>query len=379
MDQDHLFMSQALDLARRGAGHTSPNPMVGAVVVRDGQVVGTGYHQRAGTPHAEVHALRSAGESARGATLYVTLEPCNHHGRTPPCTEAILAAGVRRVVTAVTDPNPRVTGGGLIRLRQSGLEITTGILEEEARRLNEAFFKYVTTRRPFWIAKYAMTLDGRIATSSGTSRWVTGEEARHHVHTQRAQADAVLAGVGTILTDDPLLTARPPQGAARQPVRVVVDSRLRTPPGARILADPASRGAPLWFATTEQAPAERRDALLQAAARNEVPAEVVVVPSREGRVSLAALAEELARREVVSVLAEGGAGIHASALEAGLADKLFCYVAPKLVGGYMAPGPVGGAGVAQMAEAWPVKDLTWEVLGRDLLFTGYLNGGGAHV
>ncbi len=363
-DNDTAFMARALALARRAAGRTSPNPLVGAVVVKDGRVVGEGYHQKAGTPHAEVHALAAAGTGARGATLYVTLEPCSHHGRTPPCTEAILAAGVRRVVAAVQDPNPRVAGRGFERLREAGVEVTAGVLEEEARRLNEAFFVYVTAGRPFVAMKTAMTLDGKIATACGESRWISGEASRALAHRLRSELDAVMVGIGTALADDPQLTARPPGTASRDPVRIVVDSALRLPPDARLLQ--LDSPAPTWVATTERAPAERRRALEAAGA------EVLVLPERDGRVDLAALMAELGRREVTSVLLEGGATLNAAALAAGVVDKVLCFVAPKVVGGAAAPGPVGGPGVERLAGAWRVERLAAEAVGEDILLTGYL-------
>lgn len=355
-------MRRALALARRAAGRTSPNPLVGAVVVRDGRVVGEGYHRKAGTPHAEVHALRAAGALAQGATLYVTLEPCDHHGRTPPCTEAILAAGIRRVVTATIDPNPLVAGRGLERLRRAGVEVVTGVLEDEARELNEAFFKYITAGRPLVTYKYAMTLDGKAAARTGASRWISGPAARRLVHRLRAQADAVLVGVGTILADDPELTVRDARG--RDPVRVVVDSLLRTPPTARVVAAAARSGAPTWIATTPAAPAERR-AALQAAG-----AEVLVLPARDGRVDLAALMAELGRREVTSVLLEGGPTLAAAALDAGLIDRVAAFVCPLLLGGAEAPGPVGGRGYATPDEAPRLEGVRLRRVGGDFLVTG---------
>lgn len=363
-------MARALDLARRGAGRTSPNPMVGAVVVREGRIVGEGYHEKAGTPHAEVHALRAAGPAAAGATLYVTLEPCNHHGRTPPCTEAIIAAGIARVVAAVKDPNPRVAGSGLARLRAAGIAVTEGVLAEEARELNEAFFHFITTGRPFVIMKYAMTMDGRIATATGESRWISSPEARERVHRLRAAADAVMVGIGTVLHDDPLLTCRVPGG--RDPVRVVVDSRLRIPPSARVLS--VRSEAPTWLATTPLAAPERRAAIRSLRRTGACPVEILEIPARDGRVDLGALLAELGRREITSVLLEGGAELNAAMLAAGAVQKVLGFVAPKLVGGREAPGPVGGSGVA-LPEAWRVEGLKVEKVGEDVLLTGYVSGG----
>ena len=272
-------MKLALRLAARGAGWVSPNPMVGAVVVKDGQVVGRGYHRRAGAPHAEVEALRAAGEAARGADLYVTLEPCNHQGRTPPCTQAILAAGVRRVIIAARDPNPQVTGGGAEFLAARGVEVHEGLLAAEARRLNEAWLHYVNTGRPWVMAKAACSLDGKIATVGGESQWLTGEAARALGHRLRHRVDAIVVGIGTVLADNPQLTTRRPRGRAKDPIRVVLDSRLRLPLTSRLLH--LDSQAPTWVATTSQAPPETIRAL---EARG---AQVLVLPADAGRVSLA--------------------------------------------------------------------------------------------
>ncbi len=364
-------MARAMALARRAEGRTSPNPLVGAVLVQGDRVVGEGFHERAGLPHAEAVALAAAGEAARGATLYVNLEPCAHFGRTPPCADAIVAAGVRRVVAACGDPNPLVAGRGFARLRAAGVEVTEGVLAEEARALNETFFHYVTTGRPFFLLKAAMTLDGKIATAAGRSRWITGPEARAEVHRLRASLDAVLVGVGTVLADDPLLTARTPGG--RDPVRVVADSLLRLPAESRVL-NPDSP-APLWVATTEAGWRARGPALLAAARRRGAACEVLVLPAREGRVDLAALAAELARRRVTSVLAEAGATLNAALLAAGLVDKVAFFLAPAIVGGEAAPGPVGGAGVAELASSWRLEGIRVRPVGADLLVTGYVRGG----
>ncbi len=367
---DARYMARALALARRAMGRTSPNPLVGAVVVRGGHIVGEGFHERAGHPHAEAVALGAAGEAARGATLYVNLEPCAHFGRTPPCADAIAAAGVRRVVAACGDPNPLVAGRGFARLRAAGVAVTEGVLAEEARALNEPFFHYVTTGRPFFLLKAAMTLDGKIATAAGRSRWITGEEARAEVHRLRAGLDAVLVGVGTVLADDPLLTARLPGG--RDPVRVVADSRLRLPVTARVL-NPDSP-APLWVATTEAGWRARGRSLLAAARRRGAACEILVLPAREGRVDLEALAEELARRQVTSVLVEAGATLNAALLAAGLVQKVAFFLAPTIVGGEAAPGPVGGPGVAELTSSWRLDGVRVRPVGSDLLVTGYVRG-----
>ena len=361
MESDRLFMRRALALARRGAGWVSPNPMVGAVVVREGRVVGEGFHARAGLPHAEAEALRAAGEESRGATLYLNLEPCAHWGRTPPCVEAIVRAGIARVVVAVRDPNPLVSGRGIRYLRERGIEVVEGVMEEEARRANEAFFKFVTRRLPFVTWKYAVTLDGKVATRSGCSRWLSGEKARRWVHLLRSRTDAVLVGRGTVEADDPLLTSRLPR--VHQPLRVVADSRLRLSPSARLF----TVRAPLLLATTHLSPPEKRETFAS------LGAEVAILPEREGRVDVRALMELLARKEVTSVLLESGPTLAASLLEEGLIDKLYCVLTPKLLGGAGAPTPLGGAGRSRPEEAWKVKDLSLRRLGEDVLVEGYLD------
>ncbi len=356
---DAFWMNRALTLAAQGLGLTSPNPAVGAVLVRGGAIVGEGGHMRAGGPHAEAAALAAAGERARGATCYVTLEPCVHHGRTPPCADALVAAGVARVVVACRDPNPVVDGRGLERLRAAGLEVGLGVLDAEARGLNRAFFTRMSTGRPHVTLKSAMTADGKIAAADGTSRWITGETARQEAHRMRFVADAVLVGVGTVLRDDPELTVRLPAAPPKQPWRVVADSGLRTPPHARVLtaADPGQA----ILACVAPAPVERLATLRTRGAR------VLELPANgEGRVDLRALLLALAAMDVVSVLAEGGAELGAALLDAGLVDRIAFFLAPKLLGGRTAPGPLGGPGRA-LKEALSLTDLTYRQVGEDLL------------
>jgi len=359
---DEKYMRLALELAACARGRTSPNPLVGAVLVRDGVIIGKGYHTRAGMPHAEIEALRDAGGDARGATLYVTLEPCCHTGRTGPCTEAVLAAGVKRVVAAMRDPNPLVSGRGLARLREAGVEVSEGVLEEEARRLNEVFIKYITTRTPFVALKTAMSLDGKIATRTGDSRWITGEESRLYVHKLRDIYDAILVGVGTVIKDDPSLTTRLPEGG-RDPVRVILDSRGRTPVGARVLKQESE--AATVIAVTEAAPKENIAALAETGAK-------ILVCGPGPLVDLNVLLRTLAEQELTSILVEGGARVNASFLAAGLVDKVIWFIAPKIVAGETAPGPVGGEGVARMAEALELQNLALRRFADDLCLEGYL-------
>lgn len=358
---DERLMMRALTLAERGRGLTSPNPVVGALVVKDGVVVGEGYHAKAGAPHAERVALEAAAAKGRGATLYVTLEPCVHEGRTPPCVPVLLEAGLRRVVVAVLDPNPRVNGAGVTALSQAGLEVSAGCLEEEARRLNQAFFTWVTERRPFVTLKVAMSLDGKIAGWNRSSRWITGEEARREAHRLRSESDAVTVGIATVLADDPELTVRLDPPWPREPLRVVVDTQGRTPLSARIL----SAGTPerTLIAVAESAPGERVRAL---EARG---ATVLRLPSRDGRVDLTALAVELARREVTALLLEGGGELNAGFLEAGLVDRVAVFVAPMLLGGHDAPTPVAGPGRG-LKEAFRLTGMTVRPVGGDLLIEG---------
>lgn len=358
---DERFMRQALVLGARARGLTSPNPLVGALVVRDGVVVGEGYHARAGTPHAERLALAAAGAAARGATLYVTLEPCVHQGRTPPCVPAVLEAGIRRAVVAVLDPNPRVSGTGMAALRQAGLEVTVGCLEEDARRLNRPFFTWITERRPFVTLKVAMSLDGKISSWDRSSRWITAEAARLEGHRLRSESDAVAVGIATILADDPALTVRLEPAWPREPYRLVVDSHGRTPPTARIIA--AGRPERTLIAVTKAAPADRLRAL---EARG---AQVLRLPSRDGRVDLRVLAADLARREVTALLLEGGGELNAGFLEAGLVDRVAVFIAPMLLGGRNAPTPVGGPGRG-LKEAFRLSGMTVRTVGEDLVIEG---------
>jgi diaminohydroxyphosphoribosylaminopyrimidine deaminase/5-amino-6-(5-phosphoribosylamino)uracil reductase len=367
---DEQFMQEALALAAQARGRTSPNPMVGSVVVKDGRVVGRGYHAKAGAPHGEVVALEDAGLQAKGATLYITLEPCCHYGpfkRTPPCTKAIIAAGIRRVVAAMRDPNPLVSGKGLEELRQAGIEVKLPVLETEAAALNEVFITYITTKRPFVLLKVAASLDGKIATVTGESRWITNERSRLLVHQLRDQVDAVMVGINTVLRDDPLLTTRLPGGGGRDPMRIIVDTRLRTPCQARVLA--ASTTACTLIATTPEAPREKR---LQLEA---VGAQVLVVEGDGPGVPLRPLMEQLGGMQVTSILLEGGGELHSSALRAGIVDKVWYFLAPKLIGGRAAPPAIGGEGFARLEEAVTLERMQVRQLDDDLLIEGYVRRG----
>jgi len=362
-DKDRFFMRRALELAAKAGGRTSPNPMVGAVIVRDGRIVGEGYHERAGLPHAEVIALNKAGKLAKGATLYVNLEPCCHWGRTPPCTKAIIRSGVRKVIVATLDPNPLVSGKGLEELRRNGIEVEVGLMEEEAKRLNKFFFKHITTGLPFVILKIAMSLDGKIATCTGESKWITSPESRRMVHEIRDQVDTVMVGIGTVLKDDPQLTTRLPDREGKDPIRVILDSHARTPPTARAI-NPKSP-APTIIATTPKANEERVKAL------REAGAEVVMLDEdEEGRVDLKSLMEYLGGRPIQSLLVEGGSEVASSMLMKGLVDKVMFFIAPKIIGGVNAPTPVGGSGVQRLSEAIPLEEIEVKRVGPDILIEG---------
>jgi diaminohydroxyphosphoribosylaminopyrimidine deaminase/5-amino-6-(5-phosphoribosylamino)uracil reductase len=364
---DEQFMREALALAAQARGRTSPNPMVGSVVVKDGRVVGRGYHAKAGAPHGEVVALEDGSVHAKGATLYVTLEPCCHYGRTPPCTKAIIAAGIRRVVAAMRDPNPLVSGKGLEELRQAGIEVKLPVLETEAAALNEVFITYITTKRPFVLLKVAASLDGKIATVTGESRWITNERSRLLVHQLRDQVDAVMVGINTVLRDDPLLTTRLPGGGGRDPIRIIVDTRLRTPCEARALT--ASTAAYTLIATTPEAPREKRHQLEAAGAQ------ILVVEGEGPGVPLRPLMEQLGAMQVTSILLEGGGELHGSALRAGIVDKVWYFLAPKLIGGRAAPPAIAGEGFARLEEAVTLERMQVRQLDDDLLIEGYVRRG----
>ncbi|MCC6966163.1 MAG: bifunctional diaminohydroxyphosphoribosylaminopyrimidine deaminase/5-amino-6-(5-phosphoribosylamino)uracil reductase RibD [Nitrospira sp.] len=357
-------MALALRLAAKGRGHTSPNPMVGAVVVNRGDMVGQGSHRKVGGPHAEVLALSQAGSRAKGGTLYVTLEPCSHlKKRTPPCVPLVITSGVRRVVVAMVDPNPQVRGRGIAQLKRAGIQVEVGCLEAEAQQLNETYIHWVQTGRPFTILKAGMTLDGQIATAGGESQWITGNEARMQTHRLRADVDAVLVGIGTVLRDDPQLTARtgddPDQLAPRQPLRVVVDSRLRIPLRAVVLQ--RQEHAHTVLATTRAAPVKKIERL------QALGVDVLVLPNSGGNVNLTALWTRLGQLGVTSLLVEGGSELNAAVLRAGLPQRLMCFVAPLLLGGQEAKGLFGGISPRRLRDAVPLKNLRMEPVGRDML------------
>jgi diaminohydroxyphosphoribosylaminopyrimidine deaminase/5-amino-6-(5-phosphoribosylamino)uracil reductase len=363
--QDVVYMTAALRLAEKARGRTSPNPMVGAVVVKDGRIIGKGYHTKAGAPHAEIEAFQSAHESLQGATLYVTLEPCCMYGRTPPCTDAIIRTGIRRVVAAMIDPNPRVSGKGVRQLREAGIEVAIGILENEARRLNEAFVKYQTTGLPFVISKFAMSLDGKIATKTGDSKYITNEASRAYVHTLRDQVDAIMVGIGTIRADDPLLTTRLPDVSGTNPQRVIIDTHLAIPLTAKALTDPSAAKTTIF--TGENPDPQKVKQFC------EKGVDIQLIPyDKDGRVDLRQVLEVLGKQEIVSVLLEGGAELNGSAFRHCLVDKVLIFIAPIIIGGKEARSPVEGTGIATLREAIKLSQITIQRFGDDVMIEGYV-------
>ncbi len=362
------FMRLALNLARRGYGKTSPNPMVGAVLVKGEKIIGRGWHWRAGLPHAEIEALRDAqkrGHPPRGATLYVTLEPCCTHGRTPPCTDAIIAAGIKKVVVGATDPNPKHAGKGFKILRRAGIEVVHGVLAEECKKLNETFNHWIVHRTPFVTVKAAMTLDGKIATANGESKWITGEKARTHGMKLRQDSDAILVGINTILADNPRLTFRAEQGVGSKKQvkrirRIILDSMARTPLTAKVVCDEFA--ALTTIVTGKSAPKRRAAALAK-------KVNVVVAPTAKSKLDLNWLLKKLGAENVNSLLVEGGGEVNASFLLGGFAQRIAFFYAPKILGGRDSRKSVAGDGVKNLSEAVELRDAKWRKLGEDLLLT----------
>ncbi|MGG6431360.1 bifunctional diaminohydroxyphosphoribosylaminopyrimidine deaminase/5-amino-6-(5-phosphoribosylamino)uracil reductase RibD [Anoxybacillus sp. D401a] len=351
---DERYMRLALQLAESARGQTSPNPLVGAVVVKHGEIVGFGAHLKAGEPHAEVHALRMAGEKAEGSTVYVTLEPCSHYGRTPPCADLLIEKKVRRVVVATTDPNPLVAGKGIEKLKRAGIDVTVGVLKEEADALNEMFFHYISTKMPYVTLKYAMSLDGKIATKTGESKWITSEEARRDVHRERRMHDAIVVGVGTILADNPSLTVRFGH-EGKQPIRVVLDTHLRTPLQANVVTD---NMAPTWIVVGHHVTEQQMKPYEQTG--------VQFIRMNEHTIHIPSLLRELGKRNVMSIFVEGGAHVHGSFLSSRSVQQVIAYVAPTLIGGNEAPSAIGGEGFGRMMDALRLQVKHVEMIGPDI-------------
>lgn len=361
---DKYYMEMALDLARKGQGFTSPNPMVGAVVVKNGKVVGTGYHRAVGRPHAEVNAIDDAGDGAKGAALYVNLEPCNHSGRTPPCTHQILQAGIRRVVVAMKDPNTEVKGGGIDFLKKHGIHVTLGVCEEKAKRLNEIFVKYVSTKRPFVILKCAATLDGWIATRSGDSKWVTNKCSRGFVHEMRHAVDAILVGVNTVHADDPSLTARLDHGQAKDPIRIILDTHLSISADARVLR--LKSDSDTILVAGEGVNKEKKTALEKNGAR------IIESPTENDLIEMDYLMGQLGELGITSLLIEGGGRVIASALNAEIVDKILFFYAPKILGGDDGISICRGEGPDVMSDCISVRNIAVQRFGDDVMIEGYI-------
>ena len=363
---DEMYMERALALAARGRGTTTPNPMVGAVIVKDGRIIGEGYHIRAGEGHAEVNAFKNAAEDVTGATMYVTLEPCSHYGKTPPCADKIVEKKIGRVVVGALDPNPLVAGRGIEKIRNAGIPVVTGVLAEESIALNEVFMKYIVTKRPFVVLKAAMSLDGKIATADGESQWISCETSREEVHRLRHELTGIMAGIGTVLADDPMLNCRIPGG--KQPVRIIVDSHLSIPENSKLAA--SAKEFPLVVASVEKSDASKK-ARLEA-----MGAKVIEIPAnQDGHVDLNALMERLGEMKIDSILLEGGGRLAEGALKAGIVDKVQFYIAPVLIGGEGAKTPVEGRGIETLSQAWHISDWKAETIGDDLKIIGYIKEG----
>lgn len=365
---DEEYMSIALSLAEKGAGFTNPNPMVGAVIVKDGKIIGQGYHKKYGDPHAEVNAFADAkkrGEDTKGATLYVTLEPCFHYGKTPPCVDLVLKKEVSRVVIGTLDPNPLVAGQSVTKMEQAGIEVVSGILEEKCLRQNEVFFQYVTTKKPFIFLKSAVSLDGKIATATGESRWISCEESRRETHELRGRYASIMVGIGTVLIDNPSLTCR--LDGKKSPIRIVVDSSLRIPLEANVLKDQDI--AKTMIATTAKAKEEKIEKL------QALGVEVLVLEEKDGHVDLLSLQKAISQRNIDSVLLEGGADLAFGAILVGIVDKVRYYIAPMMIGGEKTKTALGGVGISHLRDAFFLEKITTRQVGQDICIEGYRKKG----
>ncbi len=360
------YMSRTLELAKGGWGRTNPNPLVGAVIVKDGVIIGEGFHEVLGCAHAEVAAFNNAKSDVTGGSMYVSLEPCSHYGRTPPCAKAIITAGIKEVFVAMTDPNPKVAGNGIRMLREAGIDVTVGVLEDEAKKLNEIFIKYITKRRPFVIMKSAMTLDGKIASSTGHSKWISGEDSRQYVHTIRDRVAAIMVGINTVMKDNPSLTTRLECGG-KDGARIVVDSKGDIPMDSRVVNEESC--APLILATTSRIQPQKEKLLIDRGVQ------IIKADGAGGYVDLPLLMDELYKMELDSILLEGGGTLNASALEAGIVDKVMMFIAPKIIGGASAVTPVEGKGRALMEDAIKLKGIGVMRFGEDIMIEGYVSRG----
>lgn len=361
---DLQYMRRAMELAKKGEGFVNPNPLVGAVIVKNNKIIGEGYHEIFGGNHAEVNAFINATEDVTGATMYVTLEPCSHYGKTPPCANKIIEKGIKKVVIAHKDPNPQVAGRGIALLKENGVDVVTGILEEESEKQNEVFFKYITKNIPFCLLKTAMTLDGKIASWSGNSKWITSEVSRNFVHQLRNRYSAIMVGIGTVIEDNPSLTTRLGDIQGRDPVRIIVDTKARIPLEAKVLN--LTSNARTIVATTELASNEKIRKL------EDMGVEVIITPLKNHQVDLKFLMKKLGEEKIDSVLIEGGSELNYSALEGGIVDKVNVFIAPKIIGGREAKTPVGGIGLEFMKDAIKLKELKIHRFEEDIMIEGYI-------
>ena len=364
MTTDEKFMERAIELAKMGWGRTNPNPLVGAVLVKDGRIIAEGFHRALGQSHAEVDALKNAVEDVAGSTLYVNLEPCSHYGRTPPCAKAIIDAKINKVVVAMVDPNPKVSGRGLKMLRDAGIEVEVCVLENEALKLNEIFINYIVKKKPFVIMKSAVTLDGKIATASGDSKWITGEEARNYVHVIRDRVSAIMVGINTVLKDNPSLTTRRIDKEGKDPVRIIVDSEGKLPEDSNVVNSDSKAGVIL--ATTSRIPADKEERLAKKGVK------IIKTDGIDKGVNLELLMDELYKLEIDSVLLEGGGTLNSSAIRSGIVNKVMYFIAPKIIGGKNAPTSVEGDGADRMNNALMVRDISVRKFGDDILLEGYI-------
>ncbi|WP_010238856.1 bifunctional diaminohydroxyphosphoribosylaminopyrimidine deaminase/5-amino-6-(5-phosphoribosylamino)uracil reductase RibD [Clostridium arbusti] len=356
------YMKRALELAKKGTGYTNPNPLVGAVIVKNNKIIGEGYHHFYGGNHAEIDAFNNAMEDVTGATMYVTLEPCSHYGKTPPCAKAIVEKGIKKVVIGLEDPNPLVSGNGIRILKDNGIEVVTGILEDEGRKLNEIFLKYISSKLPFCILKTAMTLDGKIASYTGDSKWITNELSRNYVHKLRHKVSGIMVGIGTVLADNPFLTTRLKNGS--DATRIIVDSNLRISLDASVLT--LKSNAKTIIATTEKANKEKLKLL------KNMDIDTIITPAKNDKVNLSYLMNALGENKIDSVLLEGGSTLNYSALEEGIIDKVYSFISPKFIGGSMAKTPIGGQGISLIKNAITLKNISIEKFEEDLMIEGYI-------
>ncbi|MCT4607077.1 MAG: bifunctional diaminohydroxyphosphoribosylaminopyrimidine deaminase/5-amino-6-(5-phosphoribosylamino)uracil reductase RibD [Marinisporobacter sp.] len=361
---DIKYMQRALLLAKKGMGYTNPNPLVGAVIVKNKKIIGEGYHKVYGGPHAEINAFNHATEDVRGATMYVTLEPCSHYGKTPPCAHAIVEKGIKKVVIAMKDPNPLVSGKGIEIIKNNGIEVITGVLEKEAKELNEIFIKYITTQSPFCILKTAMTLDGKIATYTGDSKWISNESSRKLVHRLRHQVSGIMVGIGTILADDPFLTTRLEDIQGINPARIIVDTHGKIPLDAHVLKD--CKNTKTILATTELIETEKLKKI------EKTGATIITTPLKDGKVDLPFLMKALGNQKMDSILLEGGATLNYSALKENIVDKIISFIAPKIIGGINAKTPIGGEGISHIKNAILLKDMKVSTIHEDLMLEAYV-------